>query len=56
MISHYEGSNLKRQNCRKDMEASLVRERERGNRQERFVYRLPKCVTASYMTCLLTIV
>lgn len=28
MISHYEGSNLKRQNCRKDMEASLVRERE----------------------------
>lgn len=32
------------------MEAVLVR--ERGNRRERFVYRLSERVTASYMTCL----
>lgn len=36
MISHYEGSNLKRQNCRKDMEASLVREREGTDRKDLF--------------------
>lgn len=34
MISHYEGSNLKRQNCRKDMEGE--REREGTDRKDLF--------------------